>query len=183
MAVKKIIIMGIDPGLDGAICFMAEDGSVLNLSVMPTLKVEMATKKRVTLKRKSGNVTKLVPSFRREVDIKSVADLMGRYQPDMAYIEKVNAMPGQGVTSMFSFGFGYGMLVGVCKALQGALVTVLVSPKTWQKGLHQGVPGESAKDRSLAAAETLFPGQCHGHDGKIDAILITEYARRSLKLN
>lgn len=108
------------------------------------------------------------------------------YQPmDMlAVIEKVGARPGQGVTSMFTFGQGYGRILGWLEALE--IPHVRVTPQIWQRDVHRGCPAADSKARSLEAARRLFPAvnlkatprSKTPHKGIIDALLIAEHGRR-----
>lgn len=97
----------------------------------------------------------------------------------VAMIEKVHAMPGQGVVSTFNFGMSFGMLEGF---LIGAGVPYeRVTPQKWQKGygLYKK-PGETKtekKNRHKALAQELFPDLKITH-ATADALLIAEYARR-----
>lgn len=100
------------------------------------------------------------------------------------FVEKVNAMPGQGVTSMFSFGQAFMFSYVVPKLMK--LPLTLVTPQSWQKVMHEGIDKTlAAKKRSLIAFNRLFPGldlrkteRCKGpHDGMIDALLLANYGR------
>lgn len=99
----------------------------------------------------------------------------------VAAVEKVGAMPGQGVTSMFSFGQSYGFILGVLSAF--GIGYQLVPPFTWKREfglLHTGKQG------SVDVAKRLFPGvsllptdRCRKEsDGMADALCLCEYARR-----
>jgi hypothetical protein len=86
---------------------------------------------------------------------------------------------------MFTYGQGFGELIGMCKALGSAYA--LIPPKTWQKELFLGtLPDMKPKERALVAAQRLFPKvnlletpRCRKpHDGIVDALLICEFARR-----
>ncbi len=99
----------------------------------------------------------------------------------IAAVEKVGAMPGQGVTSMFSFGQSYGFILGVLTAF--GIGYQLVPPTLWKREfglLH------TEKQASVDVAKRLFPGvsllpteRCRKEsDGMSDALLICEYARR-----
>ena len=96
------------------------------------------------------------------------------------FIEKAQAMPGQGVASMFRYGQSYGELLGACAAV--GLPVVQVAPQTWQKFAYRGISGEE-KARSLEACRRLLPKQnlvlsgCRKpHDGLADALLIGLWA-------
>ena len=104
------------------------------------------------------------------------------------FLEKAQAMPGQGNVSMFNYGVGFGTILGILTALK--LPHTLVHPKTWCKVMHQGTKADEAKKRSLEAARRLYPHvefirpRCRNPDeGYIDAILIAGYGKRALNLN
>ena len=99
-----------------------------------------------------------------------------------AAIEKVHAMPGQGVTSMFSFGQSVGYIKGVLEA--NGIAYQEIPPQTWKKefGLN------TDKQKSIDVCRRLFPAvslratpRCTtDHDGMAEALLIAEYAKRKL---
>jgi len=97
-------------------------------------------------------------------------------------LEKVGAKPGQGVTSMFTFGTGYGFLQGVLTAFE--IPYQLVPPHTWKKEFSLN----SDKQTSIEVCQRLFPqvrlirtDRCKKpHDGMAEALLMAEYARRKL---
>ena len=97
-------------------------------------------------------------------------------------LEKVNAMPGQGVVSMFNFGQNFGFIQGVLKAYE--IPFELVPPQKWKKEFSV----TSDKNTSIEVAKRLFPGvnlkateRCKkDHDGMAEALLMAEYARRKL---
>ena len=96
----------------------------------------------------------------------------------MALLERVSAMPKQGVSSTFKFGINYGTWQGLLTALR--ISWMLVSPKDWQKGLVCKTDGADSKERSLNVARRMFPDvdlhRKKDHD-KADALLIAYYAR------
>ena len=100
----------------------------------------------------------------------------------MAYVEKVGAMPGQGVTSMFNFGHSAGFIHGVLSALN--IPYQLVPPQRWKKEFSLG----PEKEKAIKACQGLFPNvnllptsRCRKPaDGMAEALLIAEYARRNL---
>ena len=97
----------------------------------------------------------------------------------MAVLEHVGAMPGQGVTSMFSFGENFGYLKGLLEAFE--IPYELVRPQRWKKEF--GIIG---KNQSVEVCKRLFPGvslrrteRCKkDHDGMAEALLMVEFARR-----
>lgn len=124
----------------------------------------------------------LVPSavaFDKGLYVAELRDLKKQFLL-FAVIEHVNAMPGQGVTSCFSFGESFGWLQGVLDAL--GIPYELVRPQKWKKEFSC----TSDKNTSIEVAHRLFPEvdlrrtpQCRKpHDGKAEALLMAEYARR-----
>jgi crossover junction endodeoxyribonuclease RuvC len=111
------------------------------------------------------------------LEMGSVGALLRAWQVKIAYVEKAQAMPGQGVSSVFTYGQGFGEIVGTLKALK--IPFVLVSPRKWTTWAHQGCSAGTPKARSAEAAQRLFPGQSFvpgnckkPSDGMIDAALI-----------
>jgi crossover junction endodeoxyribonuclease RuvC len=154
--VKKVL--GIDVGLNGAIAIVA-DGQLIDLHDMPT----------VTLERNNKN--------KRMVNAAELARLIRQSAPGCAYLERLNAMPGQGVTSMFSMGQSLGVVLGILAALD--IPTTTIPPRTWQRALD--VP--QGKDGSRYRAAQLFPAHADKFarvkdDGRSDATLIAAYGAR-----
>src|SRR5690606_16808140 len=90
-----------------------------------------------------------------------------------AYVERVSAMPGQGVSSMFNFGMGYGVIQGVLASL--GIPYTLVTPQTWKK--RAGLAGKD-KDNARTLAQQLCPEAPLGRKkdiGRADAILIARF--------
>jgi crossover junction endodeoxyribonuclease RuvC len=149
-------ICGIDPGLSGAVAILAQDGVIL----VEDLPVHM------------------IRSGRRQ---RSELDLSGLYAILQAhntirhiYIEDVAARPGQGVVSMFRFGYAAGAIAGLVTALQ--FPVTFVPPRMWQKAIGIGPLPDEARQR----AGQLYPGiagrlvrkkDCN----RADAILIARY--------
>jgi hypothetical protein len=160
-----LIIIGIDPGLSGAIAMISEDGRIHG-RVMPVLQATK-TKKMVD----EHEVCHILEH--RRAAVKHV------------FIEKVQAMKGQGVSSCFNFGCGWGILRGVCVGLH--LPYTLVHPQTWKKVMCKGLP--NTRDDSIIVAKRIWPGimlkasprSKKEHDGIADALCIAEYGRRCLK--
>ena len=101
--------------------------------------------------------------------------------PCVCCLERVGAMPGQGVTSMFNFGDNFGFLRGVLRSYR--IPFELVTPQKWKKEF-----GVSGKNESVTVCKRLFPGvsllateKCRkDSDGMAEALLMAEYARRRL---
>ncbi|HDL6893879.1 hypothetical protein ACLMPK_01120 [Yersinia enterocolitica] len=125
------LFIGIDPGCSGAIVVLGESGEYLGHQSMPTVKV--GTKTRV-----NGSLV--------------AAYLLGFRGFSHAYLEQVGAMPGQGVSSMFTFGHSAGVVEGI---LQGLFIPyTLVTPQAWKKST--GLIG-SDKDAARSRAIQLYP--------------------------
>lgn len=108
-----------------------------------------------------------------------ILTLAGSANGCVACLEHVGAMPGQGVTSMFSFGENFGFIQGLLTAC--GVPYQLVRPQRWKKEF-----GISGKNESIAVCKRLFPevslrrnARCkNDHDGMAEALLMAEYARR-----
>ena len=151
---KKIII-GIDPGLTGAIAILdSESGEIVSLEDMPV--IPEGGKKKV-----SGN------------GLMRIFGGYDRHQVEMVYLERVGARPGQGVVSMFSFGRSYGAVESAV-SLMGFPMTY-VSPQRWKRSA--GLVG-SPKDASRGKVLDLYPeADVHRKkdSGRADAVLIARY--------
>ena len=97
-----MLIIGIDPGISGAICFL-KNGKVIDAIEMPSMADGKKNKKQVNGSQIFNEISARIKDSNKE-DIKVV-------------IEQVSAMPGQGVTSMFNFGQSFGILKGICSAM------------------------------------------------------------------
>ena len=98
-----MIIIGIDPGISGSICFF-EDGKIIDIIDMPVMSDGKKNKRQVNGAQIYNEISSRIKNYNIN-DIKVV-------------IEQVSAMPGQGVTSMFNFGQSFGVLKGICSAMQ-----------------------------------------------------------------
>ena len=155
-----MLIIGIDPGVSGSICFL-KDGKILDVIEMPVMNEGKKNKKQVNGAQIYNEITKKINS-NPETKIRVV-------------IEHVTAMPGQGVTSMFNFGQSFGILKGICSAMQ--LPIYFVRPAKWKKYFNLI---NSEKDASRARAIEIFPyfsSQLSKKKdaNKADAILIASF--------
>ncbi len=153
-------IIGIDPGITGAICFF-EDGKILDVIEMPNMPEGKKNKKQVN----GAQITNEILSRIRTIDKTSIK----------VVIEQVSAMPGQGVTSMFNFGQTFGAIKGICAALQ--LPIFFVRPSKWKKHFELI---NSSKDSSRTKAIEMYPKLSNQlakkkDVNKSDAILITRF--------
>ena len=162
-----MLIIGIDPGISGSICFF-ENGKILEVFEMPTMTDGKRNKKQVNGSQIFNEISKRVGGIETR-DVRVV-------------IEQVSAMPGQGVTSMFNFGQSFGILKGICSAMQ--LPMYFVRPTKWKKyfGLIK-----SEKDASRTRAIEIFPYfssqlSKKKDSNKADAILIASFYYDTYKL-
>ena len=161
-----MLIIGIDPGLSGSICFF-ENGKILEVIEMPTMTEGKKNKKQVNGAQIFNEILKRVNKSEKE-NIRVV-------------IEQVSAMPGQGVTSMFNFGQSFGILKGICSAMQ--LSMYFVRPAKWKK--YFGLIN-SEKDASRTKAIEMFPYfspqlSKKKDSNKADAILIASFYHETYK--
>ena len=155
-----MLIIGIDPGISGSICFF-EDGKILDVIEMPTMIEGKKNKKQVNGSQIYNEITKRT----KQTDKKNIKVI----------IEQVSAMPGQGVTSMFNFGQSFGILKGICSAMQ--LPMYFVRPAKWKKYFNLI---NSEKDASRTRAIEIFPYfssqlSKKKDNNKADAILIASF--------
>ena len=155
-----MLIIGIDPGISGSICFF-QDGVIKDVVEMPTMIEGKKNKKQVNGSQIFNEISEKIKNMDKK-NIKVV-------------IEHVTAMPGQGVTSMFNFGQSFGILKGICSAMQ--LSVYFVRPSKWKKYFNLI---NSEKDASRTRAIEIFP-YYSSHlsrkkdSNKADAILIASF--------
>ena len=161
-----MLIIGIDPGMSGSICFF-EDGKILDVIEMPTMTDGKKNKKQV-------NGSQIYNEISRRIDKIEKKNIR-------AIIEQVSAMPGQGVTSMFNFGQSFGILKGICSAMQ--IPMYFARPAKWKK--YFGLIN-SEKDASRTRAIEMFPYfssqlSKKKDSNKADAILIASFYYETYK--
>ena len=162
-----MLVIGIDPGISGSICFF-QDGKIIDVVEMPTMIEGKKNKKQV-----NGSQIFNEISYRiKKIDKKDIKVI----------IEQVSAMPGQGVTSMFNFGQSYGIVKGICSAMQ--LPMYFVRPAKWKKYFNLI---NSEKDASRARAIEIFAYfssqlSRKKDSNKADAILIASFYYETYKL-
>ena len=146
-------IIGIDPGQSGGVARISSSGAA---EAIP------------------------MPLAGKEVDGRALAEWITCRSPHLVVIEKVGAMPKQGVASTFKFGRNFGVLIGVVEAL--GLPYRLVTPQAWKKAVLAG----TSRDKSAAVEHIhrlypnvdLSPGRMRtAHDGMADALCLAEYGR------
>ena len=161
-----MLIIGIDPGISGSICFL-EDGIIKDAIEMPTMIEGKKNKKQVNGSQIFNEISLRIKIYEKK-NIKVV-------------VEQVSAMPGQGVTSMFNFGQSFGILKGICSAMQ--LPIYFVRPAKWKKYFNLI---NSEKDASRTRAIEIFPYFSSNlskkkDSNKADAILIASYFHETYK--
>lgn len=167
-------ILGIDPGLTGALAFIdIEEGGrrLVGLVNAPRLESGLGML----------DVQELVKVIGNNMDTKTNGLVVIERQQAMPYlmVDKNGKEKRQGSASTFKTGMGYGIYLGILGALE--LPHAIVGAQTWQKEMYQGAVGEG-KDRSIYIAQQLFPDLKFkkSHHGRADALLIAEYGRRRL---
>ena len=161
-----MLIIGIDPGISGSICFF-RDGKILDVIEMPVMNEGKKNKKQVNGAQIYNEISKKINS---NPEIKT-----------RVVIEHVTAMPGQGVTSMFNFGQSFGVLKGICFAMR--LPMFFVRPAKWKRYYNLI---NSEKDASRTRAIEIFPDfssqlSKKKDSNKADAILIASFYYETYK--
>lgn len=158
------LAIGIDPGASGAVALF--DGTTLRVFDMPVVEVKRGIRKvRQTDAVQLGRNVRCTASLGYGIE----------YWDCAAFVERVGAMPGQGVSSMFAFGRAAGVIEGVLAGL--GIATELVSPQVWQVAM--GVKGKG-KDGAREMAAKIYPASAYlfarkKDDGRADATLIATY--------
>ena len=163
-----MLIIGIDPGISGSICFF-EEGKIVDVIEMPIMIDGKKNKKQVNGAQIYNEISERIFTKKKE-NIRVV-------------IEQVSAMPGQGVTSMFNFGQSFGILKGICSAMQ--LPLYFVRPAKWKK--HYNLIN-SQKDASRTRAIEIFPYfssqlSKKKDSNKAEAILIASFYYETHKID
>ena len=159
-----MLIIGIDPGISGAICFF-EKGKIKDVMDMPTMSEGKKNKKQLNGRQIFTEISSRIESYSKE--------------EIFVVVEQVSAMPGQGVTSMFNFGQSVGVIKGICFAMQ--LPIFYVRPTKWKKYFDLI---NSSKDASRTKVIEIFPKISHllskkKDANKADAILIASFFEKS----
>ena len=163
-----MLIIGIDPGISGSICFLL-DGKILEVLEMPTMAEGKKNKKQINGSQIYNEINRIINKIQNQ-EVRVV-------------IEQVSAMPGQGVTSMFNFGQSFGILKGICSAMK--LPMYFVRPAKWKKYFNLI---NSQKDASRTKAIEIFPYFSQELSkkkdaNKADAILIATFYNETHKID
>ena len=161
-----MLIIGIDPGVSGSICFF-KDGKILDVIEMPIMNEGKKNKKQVN---GAQIYNEIINKINSNPETKT-----------RVVIEHVTAMPGQGVTSMFNFGQSFGVLKGICSAMR--LPMFFVRPAKWKKYYNLI---NSEKDASRTRAIEIYPEfssqlSKKKDSNKADAILIASFYYETYK--
>lgn len=156
--------IGIDPGLSGAIVGINENGELEAFNDTPI----------ITLRNGKKSKTDYLPS--------KMVESLRQYKnkPHHVFLESVHSMPHEGVSSVFGFGKGFGLWIGILAALE--MPHTFVTPQAWKKVM---MAGQGDKDASRLRALELFPhllnilGRKRDHN-RAEALLLAEFGRRSL---
>ena len=153
-----MIIIGIDPGISGAISII-ENKKILEVYDTPTMIDGKKNKRQIN----SAQVTNIIKE--RMLSNKEI----------IVVVEHVNAMPGQGVTSMFNFGQSFGVIKGICAAL--SLPIYFVRPTKWKKHFNLIKTNKDASRTKVIEAYPEVSGKLHRKkdSNRADAILIALY--------
>jgi hypothetical protein len=154
------MMIGIDPGLCGAVAVIDRAGALVALADTPTLSIKVAR------------------GVKRAYDVPGMCAAVAPYVGAGLHviIEEAQAMPGQGMRSMFTTGYGYGLWVGLLAALQVPYTPV--RPVVWKQAFSLGKDKEQARLK----AQQLFPGadlRRKKDHGRSEALLLAHYGLRS----
>ena len=159
-----MIIIGIDPGISGAISII-ENKKILEVYDTPTMIDGKKNKKQVN----GAQITNIIKEW------------LNKDKEVIVVVEHVNAMPGQGVTSMFNFGQSFGVIKGICSAL--SLPIYFVRPMKWKKHFNLI---KTNKDASRTKVIEVYPEISNKLSrkkdaNKADAILIASFYYETYK--
>lgn len=125
------MILGIDPGCSGALVILDQEGNFIDATRTPTIK----------------------DSKQSKVNGAAIVRFLESYQVKHAYIEKVHAMPQQGVSSTFTFGHSAGVVEGIIQGLN--IPYTMITPQSWKKSNNLiGTEKDAARSRAIQ----LYPG-------------------------
>jgi len=153
-----MIIIGIDPGISGAISII-ENKKILEVYDTPTMIDGKKNKKQIN----SAQVTHIIK------------EILNKGKEVVVVVEHVNAMPGQGVTSMFNFGQSFGVIKGICAALN--LPIYFIRPAKWKKHFNLIKTNKDASRTKVIEVYPEISSKLHRKkdSNRADAILIALY--------
>lgn len=154
--------IGLDPGLNGGIAILTDD--TIELHIMPLI-------------------------GEKDYDIQAIKNVLRNHgDAALVCVERQQSMPGQGLTSTFKTGCGFGILLGLLAGLD--IRYDVVPAQRWQRKLFTGLAhGQDTKVSSEIVAKRLFPKAdfrrseraTRASDGLTDAACIAEFARRTMR--
>ncbi len=169
-----MLYLGVDPGLSGAVGAVNHRGEFVCVHDAPTVEIKKAKgKKRVYVESAMATILRDLFGVSRSGGTISYPGNPGI----IIAVENVHAMPGQGVTSMFSMGFGMGLWLGIVAGLQ--IPYERVEPRVWKSKM--GLATGADKGKSIILASQLFPTapiSLKKHDGRAESLLLAEWLRR-----
>ena len=159
-----MIIFGIDPGVSGAISVLRKK-NIIQVFDMPTMIDGKKNKKQVN----GAQLANIIKEKLMKIDGRSISEEFA------VVVEHVNAMPGQGVTSMFNFGQSFGVIKGVCSALN--LPIYFVRPTKWKKHFNLIKTNKDASRTKVIEVYPEISGEISRKkdSNRADAILIARY--------
>ena len=134
-----MVVFGVDPGVNGAISIL-KNKIIIDIYEMPTMIDGKKNKKQIN----GPYLSAIIKKYLKDKKLNN--------EEFVLLAEQVNAMPGQGVTSMFNFGQSFGVIKGVCAAL--SLPIYFVRPAKWKK--HYNLINTN-KDASRTKAIEIYP--------------------------
>lgn len=152
-------ILGIDPGLSGALALY--NGNELKTFEMPIIKPKKGIKGKKSID--GYGLARMIDSWAKDIEF--------------AIIEQVHSMPNQSMSSMFNFGEGYGRVKGIIEA--NFIPLKFVSPQTWKGNLQVS----KDKNKSRERASEIFPKFSNQWckvkwDGRAEAAMIAYYGSK-----
>ena len=155
-----MLIIGIDPGISGAMCFF-QNGEITDVIDMPSMADGKKNKRQINSQQVFNEISERIINIPKKEII--------------VVIEQVSAMPGQGVTSMFNFGQSFGVIKGICAALN--LPIYFVRPTKWKKHFNLIKTNKDASRTKVIEVYPELSSKLHRKkdSNRADAILIALY--------
>lgn len=159
-------ILGVDPGRAGGLSIIDEQLNLIACYAMPVFKAD---------------------DGKAKVCARSINEILSQYEIDLAVVEKVGARPGQGVTSMFSFGDAFGVVRAISEINSARII--YPRPQEWRG--YQSLSGLSKEQIAEVAFNIFGADQIYGRknkagnrsvkDGISDSLMIAKYGVRFLE--
>lgn len=157
------VIIGVDPGVNGAIAVISSNGSAISTVDMPSTAEGSGSKQQCN----AYLLANVISAICKEHNVLLVV------------LEHVTAMPKQGVTSSFNFGMNYGIVKGVIGAFK--LPVRLVRPSIWKKHYAIGRDKEIARQKAISRWPSMADRLRRKLDSdRAEALLIADFGRSLL---